>query len=63
MFYLAFIVHAIRKTKCLLEFYIPVDLSTIYPLKPLIAPVQKKENADNQQQFLAMSNKSSTSFV
>jgi len=45
MFYLVFIfiVHAIRKTKYLLEFYIPVDLSTIYPLKPLISSFQKKK--------------------
>ena len=63
MFYLVFIAHAIRKTKCLFEFYIPVDLSTIYPLKPLISSYQKKKNTGHQQQLLAMSNKSSTSFV
>jgi hypothetical protein len=63
MFYLVFIVHAIRKTKCLFEFYIPADLSTIYPLEPLISSYQKKKNAGHQQQLLAMSNKSSTSFV
>ena len=41
MFYLVFIIHEVRKNKSLLEFYTPVDLSTIYPLKPLTASLKK----------------------
>jgi hypothetical protein len=42
MFYLVFIIHEVGKNKSLLEFYIPVYLSAIYPFKPLIASLRGK---------------------
>jgi len=60
MFYLVFIIHEVRKNKGLLEFYTPVDLSTIYPLKPLTALLKK--NTDHQQQLLTIFKKKRTSF-
>jgi len=47
MFYLVFIIHEVRKNKGLLEFYTPVDLSTIYPLKPLTALLKKTQTISN----------------
>jgi len=47
MFYLVFIIHEVRKNKSLLEFYTPVDLSTIYPLKPLTALLKKTQTISN----------------